>query len=184
MSLIRFIFHQGDYRPNPFALGRDSGDTSQNPKFDETTLSRLLLNPKRPYNRRTPGARISSWADPVSARDLDSEVIDDDADDSGSNTLHHSRVPTITPGTARNRDRRHAGPIYEDDGEEESDTSQVGWKKREKTRFHSLLSVVDGDGQRIERNLDESEYTDEEDEEDEEVLEQRRRRSAKFEPKR
>ncbi|KAF9534307.1 hypothetical protein CPB83DRAFT_844022 [Crepidotus variabilis] len=166
-----------DYRPNPFTLSGDAGGTGSMTRLDEQTLSKLLLNPKRPMppiRRLSQTARISSWADPFSARDLDGEQ-DDTADDSGP----------VTHGP-RYRARRTRA-IYED-AEEESDVSQfgpsLGWKRKEKARFHSLLSVVDGEGQTVEKQMYESEYTDEDEDEDEEQSEQRRRRTAKFDPRR
>lgn len=69
------------------------------------------------------------------------------------------------------------------------------WRQKAKPRFHSLLSVVDGEGQLVEEEMGEDSESGESDDEeleeeeeaediDEEEEERRRRRSALFDSKR
>jgi len=161
-------------------------------------LAKLLSqNPKRPFAMRkiAQTARISSWADPVSARDIDGEPDgqyegegEQDDDDDGD-TSTHGQASVV---------RRLGGA-----SEEESDISErrstlgslgsslgVGGKRREKARFHSLLSVVDGEGTLIEEQMEEdSETSDDEgdegrEDEDDERREEINRRSAGFDMRR
>jgi len=180
----------GDYRPNPFnvlgssttlaaaATHDDSGSSKAPPGRSAASMQHLggglsaqeyehtltrLLNQKRPRaNRRlTQNARVSSWADPVSARDRDSEA------ESGS---VRGGQEEDEGGLGHQRQRRSG---VDDDPEEEleSDVSQLGsggdtkWKRKEKARFHSLLSVVDGEGVLAEELLGSSgdeEFSDDE----------------------
>ena len=169
----------GDYRPNPFnvlgssttlaaaaAIGDDSGTSRAPPGRSAASMQHLggglsaqeyehtltrLLNQKRPWaNRRlTQNARVSSWADPVSARDRDSEEAE-----SGS---VRGAQEEDEGGLGHQRQRRSAAGVDDDPEEElESDLSQLGdskWKRKEKARFHSLLSVVDGEGMLAEELL-------------------------------
>jgi hypothetical protein len=94
---------------------------------------------------------VSSWADPVSARDRDER-----GSEAESGT-----------GSAQEGDKRKLGAEMYDEVEEEgveSDASQLGGvsdaakgKRREKARFHSLLSVVSGEGVLAEEMLESSE---------------------------
>ena len=138
------------------------------PQEYEQTLTRLL-NQKRPWaNRRlTQNARVSSWADPVSARereDKDSEAesgsVRGQEEDEGSLGHQQQRAKLGFSLT---------GVVDEPEEEleeRESDVSQLGsggggsdakWKRKEKARFHSLLSVVDGEGVLAEETLGSSE---------------------------
>lgn len=184
-----------DYRPNPFnvlnssttlaaaAINDDnspSGSSRAPPEGSmqnlggglsaqeyEHTLTRLLN--KRPWaNRRlTQNARVSSWADPISARDREEK---DSEAESGS-----AREQEEDKGGLSQQRRKlsfQAG-AYDEPEEElegrESDVSQLGsggggsdtkWKRKEKARFHSLLSVVDREGVLAEELLGSSEDED------------------------
>ena len=115
----------------------------------ERTLTRLL-NQKRPWaNRRlTQSTRVSSWADPVSARD--GEEKESEAE-SGSARGQEEDERGGGPGQ-RSKLSFSAAGVYDEPEEElegrESDVSHsdAKWKRKEKARFHSLLSVVDGQG--------------------------------------
>jgi len=154
----------------------------------EHTLTRLL-NQKRPWtNRRlSSSARVSSWADPVSARDRDEKGSEAE---SGS-ARDHEEEDRRKPGTGS------AAEVYENVEEEglESDMSQLGGasdaakgKRKEKARFHSLLSVVSGEGVLAEEHLESS--GDEDFSEDEEVVVvdemqlMHRRKPVGFDPRR
>lgn len=132
----------GDYRPNPFNMLHDgpSVDSSTtnlnslNSQEYDRNLSKLI-NSKRPWARRLSQTRIPTWSDPVSAR---GEVLDEE-DEGGVED-------------------------YEDaEGSDLSDFRKPGsrWKAREKARFHSLLSVVDGEGVLVEEPLHESSESEE-----------------------
>lgn len=129
-----------------------------------------LLSQKRPWShRRLPQtARVSSWADPMSARDVDGDEEEEEE-----------------AGTTRKWQRDH---IPESEGDE-SDVSRLGvnagveplgvrWKRKEKARFHSLLSIMDGEGVLVEEPLGGSDDggSSSEDDIDEEYLDQRKRR--------
>jgi len=122
----------GDYRPNSFNMLHDgpSVDSSTtnlnslNSQEYERNLSKLI-NSKRPWAKRLSQTRISSWSDPVSARGevLDEEDEVEDDEDAEGSDLSDFRKPGLR------------------------------WKAREKARFHSLLSVVDGEGVLVEEPL-------------------------------
>ncbi|KAF8165326.1 hypothetical protein B0H34DRAFT_233731 [Crassisporium funariophilum] len=196
-----------DHRPNPFnmlgtnpsttataegsttnlALALASAPTALNAQDYERTLTKLLAQ-KRPWSQRrlSQNARVSSWADPVSARGvLDEEDEDDESGGGGGGWL----------GRKRKRTRLGEAP-YEDlegevEGEEGSDLSEARrsgggasesfgnkWKRKEKARFHSLLSVVDGEGVLAQERMEED--SEDEDWEEEEM----ERRPVRFDPRR
>jgi hypothetical protein len=140
---------------------------------------------KRPWFGRSlsHSARVSSWADPVSAREEGEDgqstpIIYSDEDDDES-----LRLPPLSfdgkrnqaKGKRRKSSERDPGAlsVSEEDieGEEESDVSRMGgylapqragnmggWRRsREKARFHSLLSIVDDGGVLAQEPLEESE---------------------------
>ena len=143
----------------------------------ERALTRLL-NQKRPWaNRRlTQSTRVSSWADPVSARDGEESEAE-----SGSARGQEEDERGLGQ---RSKLTFSAAGVYDDPEEElegrESDVSQLGsdakWKRKEKARFHSLLSVVDDQGVLAEELLGSSGDEDfSEDDVDEMLLMDRRK---------
>ena len=132
----------GDYRPNPFNMLHDgpSVDSSTtnlnslNSQEYERNLSKLI-NSKRPWAKRLSQTRISSWSDPVSAR---GEVLDEE-DEGGVEDYEDAEGSDLS-------DFRKPGSI---------------WKAREKARFHSLLSFVDGEGVLVEEPLHDSSESEE-----------------------
>ncbi|CAA7259773.1 unnamed protein product [Cyclocybe aegerita] len=193
-----------DYRPNPFNFNLGSrtrlgvggahpgapsgsagggGGGGSSTHLDERTLARLLAQ-KRPggTQRFVQGTRVSSWADPVSARE--GELDGDEEGDGASGTGLRNRPQS------RSRER-----YADEEGEDESDISELrvggggmgaGVKRKEKARFHSLLSVVDGEGVLAEE-LMESSADDSDDEAEEEVKDDqhlRRQRGMGFDMKR
>ncbi|KAF9485336.1 hypothetical protein BDN70DRAFT_910221 [Pholiota conissans] len=156
-----------DYRPSPFNMPLNAHDPNASIASSNTNLTALgpLLGAahKRPWGRRlVQSARVASWADPVSARSGGEEGDED------------SFLPRKSRDDEADEDdedgRRVARSVGSDeDGEDESDVSRLGAglagtrkRRREKTRFHSLLSVVDGAGVRAEEPLESSEYDDDE----------------------
>ncbi|KAH9482681.1 Protein STB2 [Psilocybe cubensis] len=196
-----------DYRPNPFnmlssasnshTLASAEGSTTNlagiSSQEYERTLAKLLAQ-KRPWtDRRVPQtARVASWADPLSASTKDEEDEEEDEADEGEEVASmrsfEKRYPrSRSPGKAPHRRER-------DSEAEESDVSRLGpslkrkGKEKEKARFHSLLSVMDGEGMLVEEPMEQSEYEDEEDaysmdEVDIEGIWKKRRRAG-FEPRR
>jgi len=101
---------------------------------------------------------MSSWADPVSAREQEG-VREGNHDE--RNRMYRSRLGVDEEGGAEDSDiseaRRNAW----------FGTSENRWKSKEKARFHSLLSVVDGEDFQAEKELgrdsgDEEEWGEEE----------------------
>ncbi|KDR83721.1 hypothetical protein GALMADRAFT_150799 [Galerina marginata CBS 339.88] len=162
-----------DYRPNHFSLLNSGGTASAegsssnlgalsgiSPEDYERTLTKLL-GQKRPWSQRrfAQTGRISSWADPVSARGEGGEGEDEEGEEGSVHSTMRKR--------SREREK-------ESEGEgEESDASRLGiggdtlgarWKRKEKARFHSLLSVMDGEGVLVEEPLEVSEDEDSYDE--------------------
>lgn len=151
--------------------GQDANDPSASVASSSTNLAALgpLLGAaqKRRWGRRlVQSARVASWADPVSARS-GGEEGDEDAFGSGAGSK--VREDEADEDERTEGRRRMALSVGSDEDGEESDVSRLGVglaaaaprrKRREKARFHSLLSVVDGAGVRAEEPLESSEYED------------------------
>lgn len=149
----------------------------------------LMLAQQKPGDRKRPwfgrslshSARVSSWADPVSARDEGEDdqstpmIYSDEDDDESLPPLSFGGRRDQVKGKRRKSNERDPGTlsVSEEDieGEEESDVSRMGgyhlapqragniggWKRsREKARFHSLLSIVDDGGVLAQEPLEES----------------------------
>ncbi|KAF8974543.1 hypothetical protein BDZ97DRAFT_33783 [Flammula alnicola] len=160
-----------DSRPNPFSMltHTASGASSStnlaglSAQEYERTLTKFLSQ-KRPWARRrlTPAARVASWADPVSARDS-----------GGGERGGEEGMQEDEAGQLKEPAKGRAG-VSDEEVEEESDVSRNGaaqWKRKEKARFHSLLSVVDDSGVLVEEPLESSDY-EEDDEAEEEYNEE------------
>lgn len=94
-------------------------------------LSKLLNKNKKQPPSLSQTARMSSLGDAVSVREQEEEGHDE-------------------------RSRARSGLEEEGvgEGEMDSDFSYARWKGKEKARFHSLLSVVDGEGVQVEKELE------------------------------
>jgi len=131
------------------------------PHDSESTLSRLLARKKPWAQRRLSGStRVSSWADPLSARE--GVAVDPESGD-GSGTESKRRKDELD--TELDSDvsanpsllgRDQPAPVIPS----LSDSLSSRWRRKEKARFHSLLSVVDGDGFMGEAPLDEEDEDD------------------------
>jgi len=154
----------------------------------ERTLERLVRQKKLPsWATRKPQqaqARVASWADPVSAKD-DEEVGEEEVGDAEEEGEEDTGEEGSTTAALAGKKRRRDGESEGDD----SDISRLGGtysngkgkakagskadavfksRRREKARFHSLMSVMDGEGVLVEEPLgiDEEEEDGYEDEDE------------------
>ncbi|KAF8913919.1 hypothetical protein CPB84DRAFT_1840695 [Gymnopilus junonius] len=161
-----------DYKPNPFnMLGSNNaisslgtgvasaaesstnlGSTGLMNQQDYERAVAKLLSQKRPWsNRRVPqSARVSSWADPMSAKDVDGGEDEEEKVDAKRKWHRDRIVESEGDETDVSRQGENTG----------AESLGVRWKRKEKARFHSLLSVVDGEGVLIEEPLGGSDEED------------------------
>ena len=98
-----------------------------------------------------------------------------------SQDYEHVLRKLLNKNKKRRKEEELGGSNEEGAGEMDSDMSAAGTgKRREKTRFHSLLSVVDVEGVQVEKELEQDSDGEEWDWEDW----QEGRRKSLFDPKR